>query len=723
MLSAARDVRLGSRMLDLPNLRAVDQLRLQLEALDKGNSWSLHWGLYTGDRLKPIARAAYFGRLKELSLDRINQSVITRLLRAGSGDALDNPGTVYDSLKTHRTITSLGCSVDVPLVARVLKDSISVAHPGLPDEQVALLRVQLDYYAAQLAGASTPLAVLGENAAAEAKARGYLQQSAGLEQQLRALVSELNQQIKPIKVADYAEDYRSVLNGPAEFPAAFTKQGSAVFLDRLDKGNFGSGGEKCVMGESAGITQRIADVQVKDRLKSLYFRRYADEWREFLGSFSVVRYSGYEDSARRLAILAGPRSPLLGIVKMAAVNTNFPPARPGEPSWWEKGAQKVGLGDLVQKQKQGAQTADRIRQFVADDSLLMTSADVARLFQPVTFTTPPEVDRLVNDNNGAYVQGMRSLQQSLEVLARASSAERGAALRQTRSVQQQAFTAHLALSDKFTDVGNEGLSRRVSVLLEQPIRWVTLPPDDGNVPGKNLDIKRFCAEMAPILSKYPFAPVSQNDAALVEVARAFAPTEGSVWKYVQKSASDLVVRAGADWQPNPTLQGMKVTPELLAFLGRAQALTGVLFSENGMMQPRLRYVLRPIPGQSVTVRLLLDGDELLSSNPLQKSFFWPAPAGARAGADGTVEAGAFTTGFGRFDGIWGVFRLFQNADERPYGTRIVQWSEIRGRGGAVAQKINPPVKVELVEFPGGVDLLNPKFFEALKCPDRAVTVN
>jgi hypothetical protein len=39
------------------------------------------------------------------------------------------------------------------------------------------------------------------------------------------------------------------------------------------------------------------------------------------------------------------------------------------------------------------------------------------------------------------------------------------------------------------------------------------------------------------------------------------------------------------------------------------------------------------------------------------------------------------------------------------------------------QTINPPARVEFVEFPGGVDLFNPKFFETLTCPGRAVTVN
>jgi len=142
-----------------------------------------------------------------------------------------------------------------------------------------------------------------------------------------------------------------------------------------------------------------------------------------------------------------------------------------------------------------------------------------------------------------------------------------------------------------------------------------------------------------------------------------------------------------------------------------------------MVQPKLKYVLRAVSGQAIAIRVALDGDEFNSRNPLQKTFYWPAPAGAKPGADGTVEAGAFSTGFGKFDGIWGVFRLFQNADERAYGTKLVTWSEIRGRGGAVAQKLNPPVKIEILDFPGGVDLFNPKFFEALQCPTRAVVVN
>src|SRR5262249_1048551 len=153
---------------------------------------------------------------------------------------------------------------------------------------------------------------------------------------------------------------------------------------------------------------------------------------------------------------------------------------------------------------------------------------------------------------------------------------------------------------------------------------------------------------------------------------AFAPKEGLVWRYA--TSADLVVHTPQGWQAKPDLQGFKVVPELLAFLDRSQQLTASLFADNGMIQPKLKYVLRPVSGQSISVKIELDGDLFDSHNPLQKTFYWPAPPGKNPGADGTLEAaGGFSTGFGRFDGVWGVFHLFQNADERPFGTKMVQW--------------------------------------------------
>jgi hypothetical protein len=88
------------------------------------------------------------------------------------------------------------------------------------------------------------------------------------------------------------------------------------------------------------------------------------------------------------------------------------------------------------------------------------------------------------------------------------------------------------------------------------------------------------------------------------------------------------------------------------------------------------------------------------------------------GAQGYVADGF---PIGQYEGMWGVFRLFQNAEPREPGDKLVKWSQTRGLGGATPQKLPVTASVQFVEFPGGLDLFNPKFFEALQCPRVAVT--
>jgi type VI secretion system protein ImpL len=719
--------------LSTANLRALDELHREIVDLEKRAPIRLHWGLYTGDVLMDRARRAYFAQLRRLSLVDINEQLVSELQHASASSGGAGTALTYDRLKTHRTITALACPVDDRLVSRVLKTSATEAFPALTDEQKLLLNTQLDYYASELGKTNKPPVSLTEDKDAETAARSFLRQSGGLDQQLNGLLATVDRQVKTLAVADYADNYQAVLTGQAEIRGAFSKQGLSLFEDLVNKGNFGSGAEGCVMGEMAALGAGIQSAEVKRQLLSMYYQQYAAAWRSFLVSYKVIRYAGPDDAARRLRILAGPTSPLLAVVRMVAANTNFQLPKPGEPSWWDKGLQKAGLGSVVDNKNKAAKAADQVEQAIGVNTPGLTTADLARLFQPVAFTTPPAADRLVSDNNADYIKGLRGLDDSLDALGRASAADRATAIPQALAALTQAKGSETALADKFFDVGNQGLNKQLGDLLVQPIdlaaTWIPINSGRSTAEGKNRDLAQFCKEMAPILSKYPFSASSQSDATLIDIAKAFSPTDGYVTKYIQQSGADLVVRKGPEFVPNPALQGMKVAPELLLFLNRAQELTDVLFAEGGMMQPKLRYVLRPVagqnaPGQNIVVRLALDGKELSSQDPLQKTFYWPAPAGSTAGAEGTVQSGTFTTGFGRFEGLWGVFRLFQNADDRTFGAKTVQWSEIRGLGkSVVAQPLNPPVKVEFVEFPGGKDLFNPIFFESLQCPRKAVTVN
>lgn len=109
-----------------------------------------------------------------------------------------------------------------------------------------------------------------------------------------------------------------------------------------------------------------------------------------------------------------------------------------------------------------------------------------------------------------------------------------------------------------------------------------------------------------------------------------------------------------------------------------------------------------------------------SNSSLQTEFVWPAQPGQTAGGGGDLILGGQVVGFGQYDGYWGVFRFFQNADERVDHDPIVKWSAIRGKGGAKIQAISPAVQLQFVQFPGGKDLFNPRFFQELRCPTQAV---
>ena len=710
--AAIEAVRRGPADLSLESLQLLDRLREHLVELERNNPLSLHWGLYTGGGVKPIARAAYFERLRQVSLNRINQVLGADMQQAGSAGT----GPTYERLKTHLTITKLACPVDETLISKVLNQTSAEAHSGLGDRQAELLRTQLAFYASQLAKKELPVQ-LSEDPVAVEKATAYLRQAGGLEQQVRALINELNQQMKtsPVKVDDYAK----VLTGAAEFPNIFTTEGLSVFKDRLAKGNFQSAGEECVLPRPAGSVLSNLGSQAREQMESIYYRLYADEWRRFLGSYNVIPFSR-DNAARKLDILDGSRvpSPLLGVVKLIAKNTNLASTKPAEPGLLEKGAQTLGFG---QSKSKAEKAIGQVRQYTGNDSPLMTAADVSRLFQPVWFTTPADQDLLVNEHNEPYIKGLRGLGENLDKLAQAPAADQPAAIIQAQAALQQAKDAHAALRDKFSDV--EGMNKQLSDLLYQPIRWAELVIPKPAKPGakKDGELAAFCKEMRPILMKYPFK-ADGKDADLDDFKRGFAPNAGLVSKYVQGSGADLVVRSesGQEWKPNPGSKDMKPTPELVTFLTRTQQVTSAFFGE-GRTTPQLTYTLRRGQEPMIGFQLILDGKPLDSQDPLRRTFVWPGQ-GADVGGKGILMAGGSRAGgFGSFPGLWGVFKLFQIADERSLGNRKVQWSKNRGVGGGEAQILDPPAKVEFSDFPGGVDIFNPRFFDALQqCPKRAV---
>jgi type VI protein secretion system component VasK len=272
----------------------------------------------------------------------------------------------------------------------------------------------------------------------------------------------------------------------------------------------------------------------------------------------------------------------------------------------------------------------------------------------------------------------------------------------------------------------EGVDAAVQHLLEQPIE-LTKPFIISNIDSVatqkiNGELRALCTRLRSTTHKYPFQPSGQ-DVSLGELASVFSPTSGSIWKFQAQSLGELTIKDGSLWKTKDPAKKPQVTQELLFFLNRAQSIADV-FYPGGATQPQLTYTLRPKLDPSfkdATLELDVDGRAYQWTTSLQKQFTWPAPPGSQElGAVVRVRTGVLTIPVASRGGLWGIFRVMDDAEPRSLNSRIVEWKNLRGGDGRLEPIQPAPVRVEIVEFPGGRDLFNLLFFNDLQCPAVAV---
>jgi hypothetical protein len=165
-----------------------------------------------------------------------------------------------------------------------------------------------------------------------------------------------------------------------------------------------------------------------------------------------------------------------------------------------------------------------------------------------------------------------------------------------------------------------------------------------------------------------------------------------------------------------------VTKELLDFLNGAESITNV-FYPNGATQPQFTYILRPQLDprlKDAAVELDIDG-QVNQLTVFQKPFTWPSPPGTKTTGAVARLRSTISVAFASRGGVWGIFRVFGDAEPRALNSKPVIWTKTSGGVGR-PEPIQPaPVQLEIVQFPGNQDVLNPKYWEGLQpCPRVAV---
>jgi type VI secretion system protein ImpL len=681
--------------------------------------------LYSGDRVLDQVRTAYFRQFHRLLLIDLNGQMMADLERLPANPDAGAPyDPAYRTLKAHLMITSGSCAVDSPFLSRQLRDVRARIASDAGSEWQALADRQIDFYADELPRGN-PLR-LTEDIEGRERARQYLRQIKGIDRFYASILANAEKSLgKSSRLSDLASNYTQVLTGPDEVSAAFSREGWAYLEKASKEVNAAALGEPCVLGgASALVADWKENTETAQAVQRMFLRNYVDHWRKFVEGFSVTKFTSAGDAARRLEILADHKSPLLAVFAMTANHTSFlAPAAQTDAGVVQKSINKLAASFKKAETETKAVVGARAE---APDSL-NNPADITPYFQPVHAVEPPGSETWVVDKNAAYIDTLAQLRHSMQDIDQGARNPDPAVHQLARQNYEKAMDTVRQIARGFKPVGVGGLDTTVEHLLEEPILltkpFIIYDMEKPGLDKLNRDLRNFCTSERNTLRKYPFESSSAVDATLEEFAGLFDPVKGAVWTFQRQSLADLAVKEGSLWKPKDPTGKPQITQELLVFLNRAQSIVEIFYAGGGT-QMQFNYTLRPrldIRLKEFTLELEIDGRPHQWTNSVQHQFNWPPPpatknAGAVARLRTTANVGI---PFASRGGIWGIFRILGDAEPRELNAHVVEW-RYTSSGVGRRELIDPaPVQLEIVE-PRGQDVFNPRFWDGLRCPSRAV---
>lgn len=657
----------GADLPTLDQLQRLDALRTSLETLAayqrEGAPWHDRWGLYIGDSLYAEARPVYFDHFRKLLLSP-TQGQMAQFLGALPVTPGPEYGPTYDALKAYLITTSNPEKSTSAFLTPVLMKWWSngrTVDPALSQ----LARKQFDFYASVLPVAN-PFSIPGDSIAVES-ARRYLARFAGTDRVYAFMLSEAGANNPPINFNKQFPGTAQTVVETHEVPGAFSKAGWKYMKNAIAHADRYFNGEQWVLGNAS--SGQIDRARLEQDLNERYSADLLKEWRAYIQSASVVRYSGLKDASQKLMQLSGNQSPLLMLLALASQNT------------------------------------------AVDDP------NVAAAFQPVqAVVAPGSTDRFIGPSNQNYMNALVTLQSSLDGLASQPGPPNDAAAAQTLANAAQAKVVTRQMAQGFRVDSAAHLDAAVEKLLEDPITYAegllrALGPAELNSKGKAL-----CTSARAVLSKYPFNPNATAEATAADVDGLFRKPDGALWTFYDQNLQKLLVSQGGRYVPAPA-GGVTLSPAFVNFFNTAASFSDALYA--GTPEAHFKFMLRPEPAEGIqNLTVQIDGQSLVySGSPVSKQFTWQA-SGKHA-ATATVKFGnGPDLAWSDNEGLWAVFRFFGKAERRqPSGTaETLDWV-IRIGKDPVKLPGGKPLTVRLtLDMEGGPSLFQPGYFTRMACP-------
>lgn len=642
------------------DLDTLDKLRAVLDELGSyrkdGPPLMDRFGLYRGDALYPIACRAYSNKFRSLLLAPTQENILNKLRAVPSAPTPDaDYGATYRPLKAY-LITATNPDPDSAqdtvdfLPSALLTEWAGNATPASDLSRQA--QTQFEFYARLLPDASGCLAQSGgsRNDAVVAQARAYLNGFQGFQHVYQSMLAAANHKVPGFNFNGKFPGSSQYIVDSYPVQGAFSKDGFTFMLDAILHPDPYFRGEEWVLGPATGPP--IDRAALTDQLKKVYTADYIQTWRTYLAKAQFIPYRSFADAGVKLGALDSNTSALLELFSLVSFHTG------------------------------------------------VSSLEISTAFQAPQAVVPPSNpdNRLIGPSNQAYIQSLQALEGVVKnlTLNTANANDPAAAL----PVTQAAIAGEQAaenLRNSFVPDPAGGMDKTSFTLLQAPIKSAQDLAAQAPAAAAGGGAKSFCAQIGPVLAKFPFNPQSPVEASTEEVAQVFAPGSGSFSQFYSTTLKALVVQQGSQFVPAPG-STVRISPSFLAFLDNAQKISSTLYPSGGN-QPSLDFTLTEVKSAGVSDAVLnIDGKQIKSGGE-SATFHWVSQPSSKITLSTQKNTAPAMTG------PWSVFH---------FGFGAPQVSPNRLKFSFSFNNQTP--EIVLLDASGpGAPLLNPEFMKGFHC--------
>ena len=640
------------------DLESLDKLRAVLAELEgyrkNGPPFMDRLGLYRGDALYPVACLAWSNKFRTLLLAPAQANILAKLGALPSAPTPDaDYGATYRPLKAY-LITASNPDPDTAqdtvdfLPTALFTEWAGNATP--PPDLSRLAQTQFEFYANLLPGSSSCLAKTGSprNDTLVARARLYLNGFQGFQHVYQSMLAAANHKVPGFHFNGKFPGSSQYIVDSYPVQGAFSKDGFAFMQDAILHPDPYFRGEEWVLGPASGPPIDRAALSVQ--LKQTYTADYIQTWRTYLTKAQFIPYRNFADAGNKLSALDSNTSALLELFSLISFHT------------------------------------------------AVAAPEISSAFQaPQAVVSPSNADnRLIGSSNQAYIQSLQALEGVLKNLSlNPTSANDPTA---AAPVTQAAVTAEQAaenLRNGFVPDPAGSMDKTSFALLEAPITSAKNLAAQAPANAAGGGAKAFCAQVGPVLAKFPFNPQSTTEASTEEVAQVFAPGSGSFAQFAT-SLHALVIQQGSQYAPAPG-STVKISPSFLGFLSSAQKISSTLFPAGN--QPSLDFTLTEVKAAGVSDAVLnIDGKQL-NAGGQTATFHWVSQPSS------TITLATQKNTAPHMTGPWSVFH---------FGFAAPQISPNRLKFFFSFNNQTPEVVLFDASGPGA-PLLNPEFMKGFHC--------